>query len=153
MPIFDEIGKKITQSTQSALKNTKDVADLSRLNTQIADEEKLIFSFYMQIGKKYYDLHGTEADEEFKLLCDSITETQERITELKIAVQEIKGFRRCSSCGGDVPIVSAFCGTCGHDTRNDPAIVEEEDIPKKCPNCGKVIAENMSFCTECGQKI
>ena len=154
MPIFDEIGKKISNSTQSALKGTKDMADISRLNTVIADEQKLLHSYYMQIGKKYYDLFSGAPSEEFSALCASIAETEERITNIKIEIQEIRGLKKCRSCGAENHISASFCATCGHDTRNDPLLYEEQpEQQKKCPNCDSVVDDNMSFCTGCGNKL
>lgn len=150
MPIFDEISKKISKTTQSAIKGTKDLADISRLNMQISDEQKLLSSFFMQIGKKYYELFSDSTDENFSSLCVSITESMTKITSLRNEIQAIKGIKKCPGCGAEISITTTFCGTCGYDTRKESASADE---PKKCPNCNKALDGNLTFCTDCGQKL
>ncbi|MFA5524152.1 MAG: zinc ribbon domain-containing protein [Tissierellales bacterium] len=158
MAIFSEIGKKITQTTQSALKSTKDLADISSLNSQISDEEKLLNSFYKQIGEKYYELYRESKDESFEALCSSITEGMDKIVNLKYEVQRIKGIKNCSGCGAEIPMDTIFCGTCGYDTRGDFTIESTEESKaateaKKCTNCNNEVAIELAFCTNCGQKL
>jgi len=150
MPLFDDIGKKITKTTQSAIKGTKDLADISRLNSQISDEQKLLNSFFMQIGKKYYEMFSDSADENFSSLCASITECMSRITNLRSEIQTIKGIKRCAGCGAELPVTTTFCGTCGYDTRKAS---EAGNQPGKCPNCNRDLGGNLPFCTDCGQKL
>jgi len=152
MPIFDEIGKKISQTTQSALKSTKDMADMSRINTLLAEEQKLLSSFYMQIGKKYFELNPSPEDEDFASLCASAAESFAKVTALEQNIQEIKGIRRCPRCEAGIPVSTPFCGTCGYDTRGDPDFASP-NLPRKCPACNTEVADNMAFCTACGQKI
>lgn len=37
---FEQFGKKVTQTSQDAMKKTKEFAEIAKLNTQISDEEK-----------------------------------------------------------------------------------------------------------------
>ena len=150
MAIFGEIGKKISQTTQSAVKGTKDLADIARLNSQISDEQKLLNSFFMQIGKRFYELYHDSAEENFSSLCASITETMGKITNLRDEIQKIKGIKKCPGCGGEIPITTTFCGTCGYDTRKES---ESTEPSSKCPNCNKELINNVAFCTDCGQKL
>jgi len=158
MPLFDEIGKKISQTTQSALKGTKDFADIARLNSQIAEEQKLCNSFYMQIGQKYYEMHKGDGDDDFGGLCASITDSIAKIADLQNGIQEIRGIKKCQGCGAEIPASSTFCGTCGHDTRlpgaeGEGAPAAVEPAGRKCPGCGADVAEGVSFCTGCGCKL
>ena len=150
MAIFGEIGKRITQTTQSAVKGTKDLADISRLNSQVGDEQKLLNSFYMQIGKKYYESNPEPDDEAYSKLCESISESMAKLTELRDEIQKIKGIKKCPGCGAEIPIATNFCGVCGYDTNKAP---DSDGKALKCPNCEKVFSEKMAFCTDCGQKI
>ena len=58
MAFLDEIGKKISQTGQDMMQKTKDTAESMKLNGAIADEEKRIQTLYLEIGKKYYELHA-----------------------------------------------------------------------------------------------
>jgi len=150
MAIFGEIGKKITQTTQNAAKGAKDLADIARLNSQITEEQRLMNSFYTQIGKKYYEINHAAPAEEYSQMCVSITECMAKITGLRDEIQKVKGIKKCSGCGAEVPMTTTFCGTCGYDTRKES---ESEEPSSKCPNCNKELGDNLSFCTDCGQKI
>lgn len=59
------------------------MADISKLNSQIAEEEKVIKSVYMQLGEQYYTKYNSAPDEDFLQLCQSITEEKEKIAVLK----------------------------------------------------------------------
>jgi len=152
MAIFNQIGKKISQTTQNAVKGTKDLADIARLNSQIAEEQKLLNSFYMQIGKKYYELSPESTDDNFAAFCVSITECMTKLTSLREEIQNIKGIKKCAGCGAEIPVSTIFCGSCGYDTRKEPEATVEDSIPR-CPNCNKELTDNIAFCTDCGQKL
>jgi len=152
MAIFGELGKKITQTTQSAVKGTKDFADTARLNSIISDEQKLLNSFYIQIGMKYYELTPNSTDENYADLCASITDCLARIDTLNEEVKQIKGIKRCYSCGAEIPITTTFCGVCGYDTRNAPDYVAPA-ASIRCSGCNAELPAGAAFCTGCGQKV
>ena len=47
---FEGLGKKFSQTGQDAMKKTKGLAEISRLNSQIADEEKKLNKLYLKLG-------------------------------------------------------------------------------------------------------
>jgi len=158
MAIFGEIGKKISQTAQSAAKGTKDLAGTAKLNMQISDEQKLIDGYFMQIGKSFYELHSDTADENFASICTSITESMAKIAQLREEIQKIKGIKKCTGCGAEIPIETTFCGVCGYDTRKDAEAAEQtsdqtSNQTKMCPSCNKELASDAAFCTDCGQKL
>ena len=57
MAFFDNLSKKVSEAGQKTIQKTKELADTSRLNAMIADEEKAINNAYYQIGKLYVSLH------------------------------------------------------------------------------------------------
>ena len=157
MAIFSELGKKISETTQSAVKGTKDFAETAKLNSQISDEQKAIDNAHMQIGRLYYERFcATVEDEDFAALCKSITEHTHKISELRVEVQKIKGIKKCSGCGAEIPLATVFCGFCGHDSRiAGPEATEEQpavQVPR-CTGCNAELAAGVAFCTGCGQKV
>ena len=42
MAFFDELSKKVTEASQKTIAKTKELADTSRLNSMISEEEKVI---------------------------------------------------------------------------------------------------------------
>jgi len=156
MAFFDDIGKKISQTTQSAVKGAKEMADIAGLNMKISEEQGSLNSLYAQIGKKYYELHSETADENFSELCTSVTECSAKIANLEEEVKKIKGIKRCQSCGAEVPMTATFCGTCGAETREEPEPVEPAEPSGQvatCPNCNQELTGGAAFCGNCGHKI
>ena len=90
MAIFSEIGKKISETTQNAVKGTKDFAEVTKLNSQISDEQKQIDNAYLQMGKLYYDRFATTTDDpDFAAFCVSVTQGVAKIGTLRAEIQKI----------------------------------------------------------------
>jgi predicted nucleic acid-binding Zn ribbon protein len=143
---------KITKATQDVVRGAKDLTDVARLNSLIADEQRQINNLYSQIGKLYYETSPAETDSPIGKLCHAITAANERIGKHNEEIRQIKGIRKCPSCGADLPLSLTFCGMCGAkiETQQD----KSQDAPKMfCTDCGTEIPEGVSFCTSCGQKI
>lgn len=150
MSFFNQLGKKITQTSQDVVKGAKDLADTAKLNSQIAEEERAINSLYMKIGQKYFELFSDNPEDDFKELCSLVESSMEKIAYFRNQVQTIKGIRACPECGGGIPLNAAFCASCGF---NVGSIEEEESPGKRCPSCNQVIGHDKNFCTECGQQV
>ena len=158
MAIFNEIGKKISQTTQSAVKGTKDLTEIAKINSQISDEQKQQNSLYMQIGKKYYELYSDSAeDENFAPMCASISESIIKVENYREEINKIKGLKKCAGCGAEIPISTFFCGTCGFDTRTEDseAAATEAQATQAvvCPSCSAEMQDDVAFCTGCGHKL
>ncbi len=155
MAFFDDLGKKLTQAGQGAVAKGKEIADVAKLNSQVSDEEKKMNNAYQEIGKKYVELHRSEADPEFAGLITSIDEADARIKELKGQIADIKGVVKCPKCGADVPKGAAFCGSCGGAISGADANAAnpEPSSTAKCPSCGAQLKPGAAFCGECGMKL
>lgn len=154
MAFLDNIGKKITATTQNVVRGTKDLTDIARLNSLISEEQKQINNLYSQIGKLYYETVEYDTDSALGKLCMVIKSCNERINKYGEEIREIKGVRRCSECGADVPLSSAFCGVCG--TKIEAVLPSEsqpEAAKRYCAGCGEEIPQGVAFCMSCGQKI
>ena len=152
MAFFDELGKKISQTSQGVVQKTKDTAEVIKLNGMISDEEKRINNLYTQI-------------EDFKQ-----------------QIQHIKGVKVCNNCGAEIPENSMFCIGCGAkivmqsevNTNNFIRCVKCNNLVEKglkfCTFCGSAFADNtviktkcavcgadlngeIAFCSECGTKV
>ncbi len=142
MGIFNEAGKRITQSTQNTVQQAKDFAEISKINTRIADEQRLLNSFYMQIGQKYFTVFGEQPAEEFIQLCINVRDSEAKIAGLQHEILQIKHARICPNCGAECDEKLAFCGACGHEL---PA--QSESAHRFCPNCGGELTFDAAFCT------
>jgi len=157
MAFFNELGKKISQTTQNAVKGTKDLAEISKLNSQISDEQRQINNVYFQIGQKYYETQAlVTTDESFAPLCESITASLTRIATYQEEIKQIRGIKKCEGCGAELQLSTAFCSICGYKAQQEEAEglqKNEEPAANQCPGCGKILADGAAFCTDCGHKI
>lgn len=124
---FDDLGRKISQAGQSAVQKTKEMTDIVKLNSSIAEEEKKIRNSYVEIGKLYVSLHGENHEPDFDKLIADIQEAEEKISDYRYQIGNIKGIVKCKKCGADVPANSAYCNSCGAPM----PVSETSDAPVK----------------------
>lgn len=160
MEFFKGLGNKISQTSQDAIKKTKEIADATKLNGEISAEEKKICGIYQNIGQKYYELHGDEPDGEFIEFINEIKESLDKIELAKEEIQRLKGKRNCSNCGAEHEIDTLFCSKCGFKMPpiEKPAEIienqETEEVHKKvCSKCNEVLEDEALFCPSCGTKV
>ena len=126
MGLLDGIGKKIAQSGQDTVKKAKSFADATRINGQIAEEQRAVSAFYSQIGEKYYTLYKDAPADEFSQTCDRITAGLMRIAELQTEVQRLKNTRLCPKCGAVSAANVQFCASCGAELPKQ----EVQEVPE-----------------------
>ena len=142
MAFMDEFSKRLSQTGQSAVQKAKDMADISRLNTLISDEERTINNCYLQLGKAYAEKYGDGCDEEFSPKIEMIKDSAKKIVAYQAQIHEIKGLVCCSNCKKWVDKNVAFCNFCGSAIE-----VQIPDGKIRCSNCGGMMDKSMAFCT------
>lgn len=153
MAFFDNLGRKISQVGQDALQKTKEMADIAKINSIIADEEKRINNIYYQIGKMYAELHLNDYENCFTPLMDSLNESECKIKDMKVKLQELKNVVKCANCGAEVSSMAVYCNACGNAIVNHSADTLQDTNMIKCDSCGSMIKKDMNFCTKCGTPI
>lgn len=143
--------KKMSQTGQQTVQNTKDFTEVTRLNEQIDEIQKSIESDYLQIGKLYYEIHGNDAEDSFKNLINEIQMGFQNITQINEQIQWIRGIKICPNCGAECLLDSLFCSMCGSKL-SEPAGNTETDT-KMCPKCGASLPDGALFCAFCGTRV
>ena len=151
MPIFDEIGKRIAQTSQNAAQKAKDLAETARLKGMISTEEKNITSAFQQIGQAYYETFGENPEQLFLRLIADVNNSKANIATYADQINQIKGIVNCLKCGGEVPYSAPFCSSCGSPMNIAPAVASANSA--LCGKCGSSVAPDASFCTGCGSKV
>ena len=151
MAFFEKLSKTVTEASQKTIAKTKELADTSRLNSMISEEEKIITNQYFQIGKLYVSIHKDDFEDDFAGMIGAIAEAEAKIRDYKRQIQDIKGVQRCEKCGAEVPNGAAFCSACGATMPKVQAPVSTDYI--KCENCGAEVKKGMRFCTSCGKPM
>lgn len=154
MAFFEDLGKRITQTSQEVVQKTKDTAEVIKLNNMISDEEKCINNLYSEVGKKYFEIHFESYEQELEDMIIAIKEAKNKIEEYTEQVKRLKGIVRCPNCGGEVQYGTPFCSSCGTrmEVQNNSAIASGSNA-KRCIACGALITEECAFCTHCGTKV
>lgn len=144
---------KLTKATQDVVRSAKDMTDTARQNSLIAEEEKQIANLHSQIGKLYCETGDVDPDTPIGRLCLAVKASNERIAKYKQEIRQIKGTKKCPSCGGEIPLASTFCGICGNKIEDNPTDEAINDTPQRfCTSCGTELQDGLVFCTSCGQK-
>ena len=171
MAFFEDLGKKLSGVGQSAVQKTQNATDSIRLNNQINEEERKINAAYLNIGKRYVELHGSKMEPEFAAWIQEIEGCQQRINECRVQVRRNKGLTVCTNCGAEIPEMSPFCKLCG--AKNVVAeqlaaqrAAEEEAkrqaeaerqaaaaAANRCTKCGHPLNPGTAFCTNCGAPV
>ena len=147
MSIIDELGRKVTAAGQKAGQKTKDLTEVSRLNSAISDEQKRVNSLYMQIGQKYVELHSDNYEEALAEMVKAVLNAQSTISSAQEQIYMLKGVRICKVCGEQVARNAAFCSKCG-----SPLPPELKEDILKC-SCGAPLKPDAKFCTKCGRPV
>lgn len=123
MAFLEQLGKKITSTSQDVAEQTKKLADITRLNSEISSKEKEMEGHLITLGKEYYLAHRDDSNHESVL---KVKDLRLAIKNLRDDVGKLKGTKRCKDCGSDVVITHAFCPNCGVSMPKPP--VEEEVV-------------------------
>lgn len=151
MAFLDVLGKKITQTGQDVVQKTKDTAEVIKYNSMISDEERRINELYTQIGKTYVDLHADSFEVPFTEMINGIKDAQEKISEYREHIIQVKGVFACPNCGEELPLNVAFCSACGTKIEKQEAAAPNANT-RYCQSCGTPMQEGYVFCINCGAK-
>ena len=154
MAFFEQLGKRLTDAGQGVAQQTKNFADVTRLNSEISEKEKKIAQLYQAIGQSYYERHTDEPAPEHREAVGEIKALFAEIAQCREEIKQIRGIVKCPNCGADVPLQAAFCNACGAKMEAapaQPAAVAEGT--KICPACGAASPKDNRFCTRCGAKF
>ena len=146
---FEGIGRKFSQTGQDAVKKTKDLAEISRINSQMTEEEKKLNKLYMKLGQLYYQMNKETADAVYLDIFQAIGGCLQTMDRYQVMVDEIRGIKKCSRCQTEVALSSMFCPTCGNKLSDD----RETGVSTICPDCGMENGSSATTCMKCGKLL
>lgn len=139
MGMWNDVEEKLTEAGQILFDAGQDIArqakvfaDNSRLNSQIADQQKALKNFYAEIGKKYYSEHAEDAGEEYKAYFEKVEACLSTIEDLKKKKSDGKPVVYCQACGAENSESAVYCSHCGtkiiHVSESEPQDAEWEEV-------------------------
>ncbi len=153
MAFFEQVGKLLTDAGQSVTQQTKNLANVTQLNSAVSDKEKEVSQLFLAIGQAYYERHKNDnAAEELEKISE-INALYAEISANREKINQIKGVVKCENCGADVPLNAAFCSACGTKVNHTEAAKENAENVRFCPACHATVEKDNLFCRHCGAKI
>lgn len=152
MGLFDDFGKRVKDAGQKSVQKTRELSEISHINTLISQAESNINRTYYEIGKAYVNLHRDDSEESLASMVSSITNLEAEIEQYKKQIQQIRGVQVCSQCGAEISRGSAYCSSCGAQAPKMEKPRSNEDLVE-CSSCGAMVKKGMRFCTSCGSPM
>lgn len=123
--------------------------EISRLESQIAQEQQAMTQLFTQIGQQYYGMHQKNPEGEQAAFVQAIDASQARINAMQEQIDQLSGLVKCPACNAKIPAESVFCTGCGY------RLIPEPPVPQGpvCANCGTALSEGQNFCFNCGAKV
>ena len=177
MAFWSDLGKKISDTTQSVVEKTKTSTDTMRLNGLISDEERNVQRIYAEIGRKYMELHGADGDPDFAGLMQEYQTSKAKMEEYRSQIRRNKHLLICAGCGAEIPETVLYCTRCGAENPVGKRLAEEQRqreeaeraareadlqaaaVPQTepqlefCARCGQPRTAGAMFCTFCGAQF
>ncbi|MGE4283394.1 MAG: hypothetical protein AB7G87_06680 [Clostridia bacterium] len=93
MAFFNDLGKKLGTAAEATASKAKEIAEVTKLNSQISSEEKQIEKIYTEIGKLIFEQDKENEQSPAAELCAKILAAQKNIEQLKQKIEEAKGMK------------------------------------------------------------
>ncbi len=154
MSFFDELGKKISDASRNAVEKTKDIAEITRLNSVIKENESQIDTLYTELGEAYYKSHCGDKTGEFADEIKKISALIEDTERNRKSVLELKGLEKCPYCGEEFPADETQCPECGKTVPRTAKKINDGDGDRLiCSVCGYHMRLGSNFCIMCGTPV
>lgn len=128
MAFWEDFGETISIKGKEMADKAKNLTDIASLKGQIVSYENTISKYYREIGHDYYEAHKKDITKEFPEQMNAILHAEKAIKDLERRISELKGTKKCASCGSEVPENSVFCLKCGAKMDEDTYFDEEDAV-------------------------
>lgn len=154
MGYFDGLRERLTNTGQSAIQKTRNLAGENKLNQEIRELQDRNREAFEALGRLYYDRYSdVNQDEDIGHIIEVINENYFLIERKLDEINALKGMIMCPNCGASVPAEDTFCTNCGTRLPGQPQQDDGDLDLRQCPFCGARIEEDARFCSECGGKV
>lgn len=146
MAFFDELSKTLTKVGEATVQKTKEVADYTKANAKILEIQNKLDKAYMEVGKRYLELHPANDEDDMKAVVNKAYELEDQLKKLRKQLQDLKGTVKCETCGSECDSEDVFCRKCGSELKKEEIIIDAEDIAAETGKTeDEVVAEEADF--------
>ena len=130
MEFFEKLGKKATETFNSAAEKTNKIASETKIKLKINDCKSKIKDLYQDIGKVVYQkfvLDGKlEVKEDIEEQLSKISELTNQIEEYEKQILDLSDKKQCVNCKNKIEKNAKFCPECG--TEQPEEVVHEVEV-------------------------
>lgn len=149
MDFFNKAKEKIAKTSGDVAKKAKDMAEVTKLNSQISDSEKNIKALYNEIGKYVYENLKDDAPAEIAEKMSAIDAAFADIARCKGEIMKLKGIQKCPQCNGEVDKDVAFCPACGAKMPEPVVeVVDAGEVKEVVEEAAETVAEAVAETAE-----
>ena len=135
MEFFEKLGKKATETFNSAAEKTNKIASETKIKIRINDCKSKIKDLYQDIGKVVYQkfvLDGKlEVKEDIEEQLSKISELTNQIEEYEKQILDLSDMKQCVNCKNKIDKNAKFCPECGaeqpEEVVHEVEVVENEE--------------------------
>lgn len=91
MDFFDKLGDTIATKGKEVSEKTKELAEIANLRRQISTCEDVIRKNYIEIGRRYCEMHGQEPEAEYEEFCLAVANAKAGVADLEEQIKNLKG--------------------------------------------------------------
>ena len=132
MEFFEKLGKKATETFNSAAEKTNKIASETKIKLKINDCKSKIKDLYQDIGKVVYQkfvLEGKlEVKEDIQEQLSKIKEYTDKIEEYEKQILELTNLKQCENCKNKIDKNAKFCPECGAEQPEEVTDEAEEAV-------------------------
>lgn len=140
--------RKPSPAPRSIQPDSNSNSAIDRINHSIAEENAKINKLYLEIGKKYAQLHAEDSEDELSDLMRAVTTSLKKLSNYSLQMQFVTGIIVCTKCGHTAPKGSVFCNMCGSKL---PEI--NFDNMEMCSGCGSLVEKGQKLCPNCSHPM
>ncbi len=113
MTMFENLGKKLSETGKVIGDKTKQVSETAQLNYKITAAERQQEELFAVLGRIVYENDKNNSQSPYYAKCEEIAAKQAQIDELRKKADAVKGLLVCANCGAECDIKNEYCPKCG----------------------------------------
>ena len=140
MDFFEKLGKKATETFNSAAEKTNKIACEAKLRIKINDCKSKIKDLYQDIGKVVYQKYVLDGDlevkEDIQEQLSKIKEYADQIEEYEKQILELTNLKQYENCKTKIDKNAKFCPECGteqpiEEAQEAEVLENEQDVEEE----------------------